>query len=123
MATWTFFTAHTQLNIIDTFIAQTGLILVLISVEKGGGGGGGGDPAIAVAVALAVEEETDVPRRKRAKCSEKLKKIFWPQTVSSICINIIDCTTGARSTNYVQLAIQTALPVRVVLIKLIVVTL
>ena len=29
------------------------------------------DPAIAVAVALAVEEETDVPRRKRAKCSRE----------------------------------------------------
>ena len=30
------------------------------------------DPAIAVAIALAVEEETDVPRRKRAKWSKKL---------------------------------------------------
>ena len=29
------------------------------------------DPAIPVAVALAVEEETDVPRRKRAKWSKE----------------------------------------------------
>ena len=29
------------------------------------------DPAITVAVALAVEEETDVPRRKRAKWSKE----------------------------------------------------
>ena len=29
------------------------------------------DPAIAVAVALAVEDETDVPKRKRAKWSKE----------------------------------------------------
>ena len=60
----------------DNLIAQTGIILVLQSVEKGWRiltqhpWMEDFDPA-SVADALAVEEETDVPKRKRAKWSKE----------------------------------------------------
>ena len=41
------------------------------------------DPAIAVAVAFVVEEETDVPRRKRAKRSKEwfLQRLKFGRTI------------------------------------------
>ena len=55
------------------------------------------DAAIAIAVALAIEEETDVPKRKRAKCSKEwflqrsvLTYIYFLQTFSLVYVCIIN---------------------------------